>query len=714
MNGLWARSIMDGYAKYAAAGACILMLVYYCVAIGFSAVEIVLFSVGSILLWFPLGGMIFALLRSEVPDLIVRFTISAIASYSLTTLAYFAFSVLKVPIFFYLLLGAALAFGAVKLFRKILRSWPLGFPPASTWILPIIISGSLIVTIPYKKLFETTYDPSTNETSHTYRLAGDHMMHASIAYELDRNTPNTQSPFWAGLADRAYHNFPHITTMLLARFTQQREMLRAHIVYHYTIIECLFCLALFSLAKILTGSRIAGYIGAASIYIFLIHTPPLFARFTHFDAQLQFVYFTLFPHASSGMELVEITSSQMYSGLLVLQGILLSIVCISLNVARGQACHILLGLAAMLIASTIRFRGQIFIVVMPSFLLIMLYATYWKRSAHYALAAALALLVAAPLFLEMRSATYLPISSGLRIGFNDLAMPDSGLFFNNWPFAYIIVSFVRSALSNDYLFRGVWQLISMLAFTILNVVGILLTVCALIFLWSRRAWNEFRLFSVVLLLAFVFTIFEAVLLAADYDLYSLGGQVPLHIRWYFLGLGPTAIWIIICRAQEGLKWSRETWGVIGLVIGGVLFFGRYLTLPSKALPNPSFSMSIDQEHWLALEYLHDRTAPDAVIIMRDTSPLSGLYGRAAYYEYIGGDVFERLALRLGGDNNRPFILDRLWSSQSNEDFCALLAATRSDYLLSDFKNPLHVEDPQCLVRVWLSPRKQVEIFKHIR
>ena len=74
-------------------------------------------------------------------------------------------------------------------------------------------------------------------------------------------------------------------------------------------------------------------------------------------------------------------------------------------------------------------------------------------------------------------------------------MPDSGLFFNNWPFAYIIVSFVRSALSNDYLFRGVWQLISMLAFTLLDVVGILLTTCVLIFLWSRRAWNEFRLLA---------------------------------------------------------------------------------------------------------------------------------------------------------------------------------------------------------------------------
>ena len=238
MNGLWARSIMDGYAKYAAAGACILMLVYYCDAIGFSAVEIVLFSVGSILLWLPLGGTIFALLRSEVPDSIVRSTISAIASYSLTTLAYFAFSVLKVPIFFYLLLGAALAFVAVELFRKILRSWPLGFPPASSWVLPIIISGSLIVTIPYKKLFETTYDPSTNETSHTYRLAGDHMMHASIAYELDRNTPNTQSPFWAGLPDRAYHNFPHITTMLLARFTRtEGHATRSHRIslYHHRV-----------------------------------------------------------------------------------------------------------------------------------------------------------------------------------------------------------------------------------------------------------------------------------------------------------------------------------------------------------------------------------------------------------------------------------------------------------------------------------------------
>src|SRR5262249_32717073 len=157
---------------------------------------------------------IYALLRSEVPDSIVRFTISAIASYSLTTLAYFAFSVLKVPIFFYLVLGTALAFGAVELFRKRLRIWPLGFPAASSWILPIIISGSLIVTIPYKKLFVTAYNPSTTETSQIYRLAGDHLLHASIAYELDRHTPNTQAPFWAGLPDRAYHNFPHITTML--------------------------------------------------------------------------------------------------------------------------------------------------------------------------------------------------------------------------------------------------------------------------------------------------------------------------------------------------------------------------------------------------------------------------------------------------------------------------------------------------------------------
>jgi hypothetical protein len=717
MNGLWARAIMDDYAKYAAAGATILMLVYYCAAMGFTAVEIMLFPVGSILLWLPLGGTIFALLRSEVPDSIVRFTISAIASYSLTTLAYFAFSVLKVPIFFYLSLGAALAFGAVKLFRRRLRSGPLGFPAASSWVLPIIITGSLIVTLPYKKLFETTYDPRTNETSHTYRLATDHMMHASIAYELDRGTPNTQSPFWAGVADRAYHNFPHITTMLLARFTQQEDMLRAHIVYHYTIIESLFCVALFSLAKILTGSRIAGYIGAASLYILLIRTPPLLAEFTRFHVPLEsiyFAYFTLFPHTSSGMELVEITSSQMYSGLLVLQGILLIIVCISMNVARGEACHILLGLGAMLIASTVRFRGQIFIVVMPSFLLTMLYATCWKRSANYALAAALALLVAALLFLEMRSATYLPTSSALRIGFNDLAMPDNGLQFNNWPFAYIIMRCVRSVLSNAYLFRGTWQLISMLAFTILNVVGILLTICVLIFLWSRRAWNEFRLFTVTLIVAFVFTIFEGALLAADYDSYSFGGQVPLHIRWFFLGLGPTAFWIIICRAQERVQWSREALGMVGLVIVGVLVVGRYLTLPSKALPEPSISMRIDQDHWLALEYLHDRTPPDAIIIMRDISPLSGLHGRAAYYEYIGGEVFEKLALRFSGDQNRPFILDRLWSSQSNEDFCALLAATRSDYLLSDFKNPLHVENPQCLVRVWSSPSNQVEIFRHIK
>ena len=117
----------------------------------------------------------------------------------------------------------------------------------------------------------------------------------------------------------------------------------------------MFCLALFSLAKILTGSRIAGHIGAASIYFSFTlrrYLPGLRTSMLSYNL----FTFTLFPHASSGMELVEITA-QMYSGLRSPRNSTKHRLYFAERVTRPGMSHPL-GLAAMLIASTIRFRGR--------------------------------------------------------------------------------------------------------------------------------------------------------------------------------------------------------------------------------------------------------------------------------------------------------------------------------------------------------------------
>jgi hypothetical protein len=344
--------------------------------------------------------------------------------------------------------------------------------------------------------------------------------------------------------------------------------------------------------------------------------------------------------------------------------------------------------------------------MLPSFLIITLYAAYRQRLPEYVAAAGVALLASLLLFAEMHSSIYQPSSSSLRIGFNGLALPTSGYFFNNWPFAYSLMDFMRYIIPNDRLFSGLWQLLSMLVFSMANVSGILLTGSLVAFLVCRNAWSEFQLLSIVLVFAVVATVFGAALLAADYDSYSLGGQLPHHIRWYILACGPVALWLALSRFQGRLSWPRERWIRVGAAVGVIFLMARSLTLPSSALTAyQSFKISEDQ--WLAFAYLHDETPKGAIVISRDSRPFSGIYGRAAYFEDIGAGVFERLS----PGNNPSATIKRLWTTTSSKDFCSLLSSTGASYLYEDMKSPLQVEAAPCLTSVWSSPRNEVKVYR---
>ncbi len=202
-------------------------------------------------LWLPIGGLVYLLLRGRCSDGLTRFTLSAATSYGLTTPIYALFGVcgLALPGFqkmFYLAEGLVLT--GVVLFavrRKLVwraadlrQGWR-----RLDWTLIALISLSILLTGRYK----TTVVTLPDQNSRQIVAHGDATYLASLAQELGRRTQAAQQAARAGLKERAYHMFPHLTAMLIARYTGQADMLRAPALCQFTVVEVLLCLAFFAL-----------------------------------------------------------------------------------------------------------------------------------------------------------------------------------------------------------------------------------------------------------------------------------------------------------------------------------------------------------------------------------------------------------------------------------------------------------------------------------
>src|SRR5207244_12072363 len=126
----------------------------------------------------------------------------------------------------------------------------------------------------------------------------------------------------------------------------------------------------YCIVKILTRSRWGGYIGVAVLYIFAVPLSPVLSQGE------SFFYFTYYTYPSSGLEPVVITSPQMYSGLLVLYGIMLGVLLVSISsfqpgqggkggsrklIADSSKVFTLLVLIGLMVGAMLRFRIQIFV-----------------------------------------------------------------------------------------------------------------------------------------------------------------------------------------------------------------------------------------------------------------------------------------------------------------------------------------------------------------
>jgi len=301
----------------------VVILGYYLFATNWQFIELLKFIIGSIFLWVPIGSIIYLFSRNQIQDKLICFTFSSIGSYAITTLLYFGFAVLKCEIFFYLIQIAIFLYFIIHSLRT--RFWlkieknKINWKNLN-WILITIIATSLA----FNTVYQNPWIYSHESNLYTFNLLPDHLLHSSISYELTRNIPPFQMPNRAGLPPAPYHILSHLTTELISKYTGQTDILRAHIIYHYIVIESGICLALYCIAKILTKSKIAGYIAASSIYITSIQYPSLYLH-DHWPTY----YFTVFPFSSSSLIPVIETLPQAYSCNLVLYGILLGVLLIS-------------------------------------------------------------------------------------------------------------------------------------------------------------------------------------------------------------------------------------------------------------------------------------------------------------------------------------------------------------------------------------------------
>jgi hypothetical protein len=704
------------------------LAVFYCYQLNLGPVEAGHFIIGSLALWVPLGGWLYLLLRNEVPDRTVRIAFSAGASYALTTLFYFAAATLHCNWVFYsaeTIAGAGLIYYAIKNRQAFL-------PRARCfkrfdWVLATLIAASMVANISVQSVWRK--DSKTGEM--IYDGEQDHLYHVGQAYELSRHIPPRQAMIRGGTPERAYHNFMHLTTMLVDRYTGQPDMLHAHLFYHYTVIQILMCLLLYGIGKTLAASRVAGYCALALMYVAVAPAPdlwPVGSPNGHPFKTFPYFYFTVFPHLSSGLDPVALTSPQMYSGLVVIYTFLLGLLIILERTYRERHALVVTLLCALILGTTTRFRIHIALAMLPAFLLIAFHLWRKRHRCVFLLAGFGAVVLAGLLYLEMRSPVYLQGTSNVRLGYSGLSAGKSPLF-RSWPFAPQIHDWLTRMIPQPEVTKWAWEVICLSMFSLLNVIGIPLLAATSLYLTSERARRVFAPFNFLIFSAIAISICLAIILASDYDSASVGGQLPFHTRWYLFPFAGVALWRIARFVQKRFSWPAPVWTSLAstILIAGLLYRTAGPASPltrvireSVSLPDFGVGAAINAEEWSAFVYLREQSPSDSVILTNRSwgayayrCVVSGLAGRAAYLEYPGNPV-DRQAQRLNPRDNRTKVMAALRETTTDDEFCNLIWSTPITHLLEFEDHPWVLHPAACLTPIWKSPRRSVIIWQVIR
>jgi hypothetical protein len=493
--------------------------------------------------------------------------------------------------------------------------------------------------------------------------------------------------------------------MLISRFTGQREMLRAHGVYHYATITTLICLALYGIGFLLTGSKKGGYVFAFLPFLFAIAIRPVMPN------QLGYFFFSILPQATSTVFPTLFASPQMYSGIAVMYGVLLGVAGIVRTPKTNQKDYVLPILCSLMTASLIRFRVHCWLATLPAFLILALFM--WQRSRRlvWLFSVGTAILLSALLYAEMRFPIYLRGTTEIHFGLNGLSQIP---FYKVWPFSSLIERLLRSHLCGVML-DWTWQIICLAGFTVWDIVGIPLCITVLLIpaIMKRSQCLSYYIFTVSVVLL---SIALASSLTMGYDGYSVPGQFLYHLGWYLLPLGGVGVARLVSYSQRKMRYAST----LLIAVAGISGVASGVTQRRIFRNQTAFNIQISPASWDAFHYLKEWTAGGAVVLStsprdREVFTISGLGGRAAYLE-APGNVVDQQALRLNPGDNRAVILSSMETAQNAGDparFCALVTGTPITHILEEASNPLMGGLP-CLRRLWLGRDGATAVWQVLR
>ncbi len=512
-------------------------------------------------LWAPAGAVVYLVLRGRVHDPLSRAVLAAAASYALTTPLYGAFAVVALwaPGFdrMFYVAQAALLIGSLAIAWRRKTAADLesaadtrNSPGRSALLaklggawrrldatLLLLIALGLLATERYKHPFETLPDGSHRLATH-----GDVTYLTAQSYELARQTPAMQQSMRAGIKERAYHMYSHLTVMLVARYTGQDDMLRALSLHEFTAVELFLCLLIFAIVEGVTHRRAAGYMAVATTFLLAIPLEPLLPN------GLGYFYFTWHTHASSNVEAAVICSPQMYCALPVVFGLMLAISRISINLSRREPLGALALLAALMAGAMLRFRVQTFLLILPDLLLLLFIAWLRTRDRRLIWAGLAGIVAAGAQVAEMRLPLYYPETCELLIHSTNImhTVP----YLQAWPGAELVREWLREHAS-PLLFRHGWQVISASMFVMLDMIGLTMLAPALWCVGRPMNWRgeSWAFFGMVLWMT-IGSVVGSTCIATTYDFYSVGGQMLLMTGWYVLPVAVIGFWQIAHRPAE--------------------------------------------------------------------------------------------------------------------------------------------------------------------
>lgn len=697
-------------------------------------------AAGAFALWGPFAAVLYAWLQPAVPDRGERLTLSLTGSYAATALLYFALSVFQGGwLFPWVQIAAIASLATIASWRKRLiasfdnwRDWKCD------WWLAALIVATLLISARYRVAFE--FSP-TDGTRH-FRLYHDQTYHTALAYELQRHVPPLQQPTQAGKPDRAYHLFPHISTMLLARHAGQSDLLRTQTTWSFVVMTVLVCLCLHHLVRNMAGSNGAGYLAVALLFILSVPFPPLI------ENPLGYFYFSLYPHATSLLEPVVMTTPQMYSGLVVFFGIMLGLaicnraVVQSTNVgATGAGFAVapptemwrILTLLGVMTGALLRFRAHIFLPFAPLFGLAGIWLAWRCRDWRLIAGVGLAAVISLGLLFEMRQPIYQAGTAQFSLGYNHLTWPGSKEQPNSafqwwwlyWPGAQTMFQFISGLLPQASA-MWTWHATCIFGFVLFQVVGLPLAAAATIYFLKPSSWKSRPLLAVLILWMVAFSILGAMILNFKGESYSLAGQMLLHICWYLFPLLPLMLWMAyqFVSTQMNLDEPQLVKVVIGVL--AVAMIWQSLRGPSSLeslCHNMGFTLTSSE--WDALRFLRDRT-PNAAVVLMPLRPQPGLAPNSQEAQHRLRSEVQNFAIcgSLGGRAtyieyaHAPQDLERirdvvaLWQTPDQKEFFTLLRHTKATHVVEyPGYSPKCFEAgvPPCLESAWNSHEETAPI-----